>query len=88
MLCPAASGRGGAWCGQGLVVVNLAIRVAREVRLGWDPSHSRLPRRLDLGHKFNRAELPLGHSHGVELGMLWLGVHLVRCPLHTQPWPS
>ena len=88
MLCPAASGRGGAWCGQGLVVVSLAIRVAREVRLGWVSSHSRVPRRLDLGHKLDRAELPLGHSHGVELGLLWVGCHLGRCPFHnTQLGP-
>ena len=88
MLCPAASGRGGAWCGQSLVVGSLSILVAREARLGWVPSHSRLPRRLDLGFKLDRTERPLGHSHRVELGRVWGWGHFGRCPCHmTQLWP-
>ena len=88
MLCPAASGRGGAWCGQSLVVGSLSILVAREARLGWVPSHSRLPRRLDLGFKLDRTERPLGHSHRVELGRVWGWGHLGRCPCHmAQLWP-
>ena len=33
-------------------------------------------------------QLPLGHSHGVELGLLWVGCHSGRCPFHnTQLGP-
>ena len=81
MLCPAASGSGGTWCGQSLVVGSLSILAPREARLGWGPSHSRLPRRLDLGFKLDRTERPWGAT---PTGWSWVvfgvGVTLVSAP--------